>query len=389
MTEAGSVADATPAVMSIESAVAALQRSRESAPAPTPEPEAIDDGADDAEPNNRETDSDVGEADFASDEVEEEAADSDEDGPDAEEEPEAEDADEGDDEEEAQSEEEAAKHRLRIGDEELEVTTEELKAGYLRDRDYRQKTQALSAARKEFEATAQQTEADRRQYREKAAAYEQLLKRLDGVVDVEGKAFENIDWAKLKADDPAEYLLKRDEFSEYRNKQAALKSEQERMTRERQKEAEAETQKARRALNEALFTADYFPHWQTDEATMKADIQAMEATALELGFGREELSSTLDPRAWKLLHEAAQYRKLKTGKPMASKPGTPAKGKNEGTKPAPAVRVLKSNAARPAPQTGQAATANKVASRLRSGRPIGGIDEAFELYRTAGRARRA
>lgn len=372
-----------PDVMSVEDAADMLRSLRQSAPAPTAERPA-DDAGDDAETANLEEEPVEGEG-VDGDTDEEDADGSDDVDPDAEEE--AEDDDAADDEEEAQSEEEADKHRLRIGDEELEVTTEELKAGYLRDRDYRQKTQALAERRRELDGAAQQIEADRRAYREKAQAYEQIIGQLSGVVDAEGKQFERIDWNKLKADDPSEFLIKREEFREWQDRKRAADAERSRLARERDEETRREMAKAAEELQRTLYSADYFPHW-SDQAKAEAEVREMEAAALDLGFTRDELAQTLDPRAWKLLHEAAQYRKLTLKKGNAVTGQKPAKGAAPETKP-PAVKVLKPNAARPAPQTGQAATLKKVEARLRSEKPFSGVDEAYELYKTARRARRA
>lgn len=373
-----------PDVMSVDDAVGLIQRARQSDPSPTAEQPEI------------EPDGDTETANLAEEPVEDDSVDGETDeevtdeGDDVEPEAEAEAAEDDDaaeDEEEAQSEEEADKHRLRIGDEELEVTTEELKSGYLRDRDYRQKTQALADRRRELDGAAQQIEADRRSYRERAKAYEQIIDQLSSVVDAEGKAFEKVDWAALKADDAGEYLIKREEYRQWQERKSAAAAERDRLVQERSAETQREMERARGELQKALYSADYFPHW-TDRAKAEADMQDMEAAASELGFTREELSQTLDPRAWKLLHEAAQYRKL-----TSQKKGSAATGQKQAkaapqTKPS-AVKVLKPNAARPAPQTGKAATLKKIDARLRSDRPFSGIDEAFDLYRTARRARSA
>lgn len=372
-----------PDVMSVEQAAGLLQRSRQSEPSPTaeepaPQDDSVSETANLAEEPVEGEDGVDGEPD------EEEQDGSDEDEPEAE--AEAEDDDAAEVEEEAQSEDETGKHRLRIGDEELEVTTEELKSGYLRDRDYRQKTQALADRRRELDGAARQVEADRRAYRDRAAAYEQIIDQLSGVVDAEGKKFEKVDWAALKADDAGEYLIQREEYRQWQERKSAAAAEKERLARERNAETQREMERARTELQKALYSADYFPHW-SDRAKAEAEVQSMEAVAMDLGFTREELSQTVDPRAWKLLHEAAQYRKLKSGKGSAATGQKQAKAAPE-TKP-PAVKVLKPNAARPAPQTGKAAALKKVDARLRSGRAFSGIEEAYNLYKTDRRLRRA
>lgn len=370
-----------PDVMSVDEAVGLIQQSRRSEPSPTaPEPEPQDDS--EAETANLDEEPVEGD-DSVDGEPDEETQDEGDDvEPDAE--AEAEDEDAAEVEEEAQSEDEAGKHRLRIGDEELEVTTEELKSGYLRDRDYRQKTQALADRRRELDGVAQQTAADRKAYRERAEAYEAIIGQLSGIVDAEGKKFESVDWAALKSDDLSEYLVQREEYRNWQDKKRAAEAEKERLTREREADQQREMQAAQVELRKTLYSADYFPHW-SDAAKAEADVRDMESVATDLGFTREELSRTVDPRAWKLLHEAAQFRKLKTKNGSAATGTKQAKAASE-TKP-PAVKVLKPNAARPAPQTGKAAALKKVDARLRSDRPFSSIEEAYGLYKTARRAR--
>ena len=43
-------------------------------------------------------------------------------------------------------------HRLKVNGQEIEVSLDELKAGYSRDSDYRQKTHSLSLERRDLEA---------------------------------------------------------------------------------------------------------------------------------------------------------------------------------------------------------------------------------------------
>lgn len=384
MIENRSPEGATPAIMTIDDAFAALQAERESVDTPTPEVPADEPSEGDAETANLDAEEPVEGEGVDGEPDEEEADEGDDVEPDAEEE--AEDDDAADDEEEAPSEEEAdTKHRLRIGDEELEVTTEELKSGYLRDRDYRQKTQALAERRRELDSAEQQIEADRRLYRERAEAYEKIVGQLESVVDAEGKQFERIDWAKLKSDDLSEYLVKREEFRDWQDRKRAADAERERLARERQSEQAKEAEKARSALQKTLYSPDYFPHW-ADKDKAAADVQAMEAAAVDLGFSRDELAQTLDPRAWKLLWKAAQYDKFATKKGSATTATKQAKAAPE-TKPQ-AVKVLKPHAARPAPMTGQAAALKKVNARLRSDKPFATADEAFEIFQAQQRATR-
>jgi hypothetical protein len=55
------------------------------------------------------------------------------------------------------------------------------------------------------------------------------------------------------------------------------------------------------------------PGWNQDMA------KEIAATGVEYGFSHDELSNLTDPRAVKLLHDAAQWRKLQASKPVVDK----------------------------------------------------------------------
>lgn len=363
--------------MSIDEAVAEMRKARETVAEEATTPPEPDQIADDGQPDPSTPDEDSADGDVFEGEPEDE----DDEGEIEE------DLTEEDEEDESESKSRSvadAVHRIRDGDEEIEVTTEELKNGYLRQRDYSKKTRALSEAREKIKAEATEVANDRQLYRERAEAYAALLERLGDPLDADIKQFEAVDWAKLKASDLAEYLLKRDEYQQVLERRRALQSETARLKAQQEEEAAKETARARQALGETLLSPEYFPQWQ-DQERRKADVSAMEKTALADGFSREELAQTLDPRVWKTLWKAAQYDKIKSRKSA----DRAEKGQDERVrKERPAeqgVRTIKPNASRPAPATASALREKRRAAVLGKGATFSGVDEAYEAFKSLNR----
>ncbi len=69
----------------------------------------------------------------------------------------------------------AEKYKVKVGDEELEVTLDELLQGYMRQADYTRKTQALAEERKKFEEQLKDLEAKARQAEEWQKWYDQMV----------------------------------------------------------------------------------------------------------------------------------------------------------------------------------------------------------------------
>lgn len=198
----------------------------------------------------------------------------------------------------------------------IEAPLAELKSGYLRQQDYTQKTQQLADERKQAsEAVAQQFQQAQQLTREQAklmTMHEQLSE------------FQKADWSSMYAQDPQEAGRLQAIYQQRQHEAQQLAQSI------HAKSQQFETQRAQQ-LQES--TAKAYEALQRDIPGFgKAHIEAARETALAHGFTDGELSGITDPRTFKVLHEAAQWRALQAKKPAiqnrvqatppkASKPG--------------------------------------------------------------------
>lgn len=118
---------------------------------------------------------------------------------------EEEEADDSEDEDEDEDDEDDAVFSFIDGEEEVKVNAEEAKAGYMRNRDYSNKSKQLAEDRKALEAEKSSLLETKAKYVEalgaaKAAASEQL------------KDFIGVDWQQLQKDDPIEFEERKQAF---------------------------------------------------------------------------------------------------------------------------------------------------------------------------------
>lgn len=223
------------------------------------------------------------------------------------------------DEEEEQPE--TLRYSIKVDGEEQEVTLDELRNGYQRQADYTRKSQALAEQRKAYEANLQAIQSEREQY-------SQALQMMVAQQKNELSQYENIDWKTLKEDDPMEYMEKRLEFQEARDKIARVQQEQQRVAAEQQQRVQQQLSEIMQAeftkLKEAL------PAYADPSSNLKNELRDY---GLSLGFSQQDLDSISDHRVVLVLHKAmlqdraaqGTVRKAKSSKPVPKvvKSGTP------------------------------------------------------------------
>lgn len=249
-------------------------------------------------------------------EIEEEAAD-----------PETEDAEVESDEEDSQEEPEApVKLKLTRNGEEIEVDLEEAKNLAQQGYDYTQKTQKLAEERKQVEIQAQAIKAQEQALIQQATLQQAFIQDIAKVtaIDEQLAQYEKVDWNTLSDTDPVQAQKLYIQYQQLQNnrtktaneiqqKQAELHQQQATQNQARLVEARAELLKA-------------FPNWSDSMAKELRD------NGKNYGYTDQELSQISDPRAIRVLHDAAQYRKLQAekgtvtnkvqGKPPVVKPGS-------------------------------------------------------------------
>ena len=223
------------------------------------------------------------------------------------------------DEEEEQPE--TPRYYVKVDGEEQEVTLDELRNGYQRQADYTRKSQALAEQRKAYEANLQAITSEREQY-------SQALQMMAAQQKNELAQYENIDWKTLKEDDPMEYMEKRLEFQEARDKIVRVQQEQQRVAAEQQ-------QRVQQQLSEIMQTEftklkEALPAYADPSSNLKNELRDY---GLSLGFSQSDLDSISDHRVVLVLHKAmlqdraaqGTVRKAKASKPVPKvvKSGTP------------------------------------------------------------------
>lgn len=281
--------------------VAAKPAKQAKAPEPKDEaPEAESDDGDEAQSDE----SDEGEEAEAQAEADE--SESDEEGDDDE----GEEADTDEDEEPA--------YKVRVAGQEVEVPLSELVKGYSRTADYTRKTQELAAARTEFGTEVQQTRVLREQYAQRLQQVEQLLQQADPQVN----------WDKLRAEDPIEFAA---QWADHQRRQEALQQVQaEKAQIQQRRQYETQAQQAQQLEQAKAQLGRMIPEWK-DQKVAKAETTAMKEFGRSLGYTDDELGSVMDPRAVVLLRMAHKYQDLvqkrsalkpvKVAKPPVLKPG--------------------------------------------------------------------
>ena len=208
-------------------------------------------------------------------------------------------------------------YTVKVDGEEFEVTLDELRDGYQRQADYTRKSQSLAEQRKAYEANLQAVQNERQQYAE-------VLEQMSQNQNYELQRFENIDWKELKDEDPMEYMEKRLEYQEAKDKITQLNNERARVQQQSQQEFnEIVTQKVQQ---EAELLAKALPEYSEPGSTLKTDLRNY---ALNLGFPANEIDSITDHRVVLVLHKAMLQdnaargvKKVKVA-PKVVKSGTP------------------------------------------------------------------
>ena len=199
-------------------------------------------------------------------------------------------------------------YKIKVGDQELEVTLDELKNGYSRQQDYTRKTKKLSEDRTQVDdlqksLTRQNEEAKirRDQYEKQLEVLSQHLKTTENTVDLD----------RLYQEDPAEYVRQKAEIDRRKEMMEATRQEQQRVMAEKQKEHEktynAYLEKERKLLAEKL------PIYG-DKDKGPIFVKNLTDYAKSIGYTDQEISMLVDHRAVLMLANAYRYNKLRNSK---------------------------------------------------------------------------
>lgn len=230
-------------------------------------------------------------------------------------------------------------HRLKVNGQEIEVSLDELKAGYSRDSDYRQKTHTLGMEKRDLEA---QKNSLRQSYDAKLAELNELIATADATVRQQQGSE---DLQRLYNEDPTQ-AAKLD--YELRQRQVQLDD-----MRTKAKQAQAkqysEFLEAQRELA-ATKIPEYSDPNKADQFKL-----SMRNSLRGYGFNDEEIGSLADHRFLMVAKDAMSYQSLKDKRPIVQK------------KVANAPKVVKSGVAKSSTSSGREQIRNKIGKVRKTG----------------------
>jgi len=213
-------------------------------------------------------------------------------------------------------------YTVKVDGVDVQVTQDELLAGYSRTADYTRKSQVLAEQRKKADDELAATQQERQRY---VSQLEQLNIESDKQLD----QFKKTDWTKLKSEDINEYMLKRDQYRELQENKRALEEEKNSVLQKQQQEAQMRwTQELTKQQD---IMAKKLPEW-SDPAKGPKLKQDIKSYALSKGFTDQEVNAMIDARAVEILNYARMYESLLAAKiankkskvvPKVTAPGTP------------------------------------------------------------------
>lgn len=194
-----------------------------------------------------------------------------------------------------------------------ELSADELRKGYLRQSDYTKKTQSLSEQRKEMENLTQQYGSQLQQIQ---AERQQYIQHLQALSENQDTTKFNIDWDRLRLEDPLEYVTKRQEFQEAKEKAEEFK------TRAKQANArtaaEEEQKWAKVVEDEKIKLLAALPEWGEPDSQRQLATE-LRSYAQTQGYQELEIDSLADHRSFLMLRKAMLYDQMQNANPKAKK----------------------------------------------------------------------
>ena len=242
--------------------------------------------------------------------------------------------------EETQTElEEPNLHRLKVNAQEIEVSLDELKAGYSRDSDYRQKTHSLGMEKRDLEV---QKNSLRQSYDAKLQELNDLLATADATVrQQQGSA----DLQKLYEEDPTQAAKLDYQLRQQNRAIEDMKSK----AREAQAKQYSDFLETQRELA-ASKIPEYSDPSKSDQFKLN-----MRNSLRGYGFNDEEIGTMADHRFLMVAKDAMSYQTLKDKRPIVQK------------KVANAPKVVKPGVAKSTTSSGREQIRNKIGKVRKTG----------------------
>ena len=230
-------------------------------------------------------------------------------------------------------------HRVKVSGQELEVSLDELKAGYSRDSDYRQKTHTLGMEKRDLET---QKNSLRQTYDNRLSELNDLISTADQFVQQKQGGQ---DLAKLYQEDPTEAARLDFQLRQEKQHIESLKSSA-RQAQTQQYESYLETQKE--------LAATKIPEFSDPNKADSFKLN-MRNTLRDYGFNDQEIGSLADHRFLMVAKDAMSFKSQKDKRPIVSK------------KVANAPKVLKAGVAKSNVSSGREEVRNKIKTLRKTG----------------------
>ena len=216
-----------------------------------------------------------------------------------------------------EKQEDSPSYTVKVNGQELDVTLDELRNGYSRDADYRQKTEELSHQRKQFQS---ESEKQRQDYSQKLNELNQRLSAAQQDLNAE---INSADLDKLYDEDPTEAARVERKL---KKKQDALNQSIQQTQAEQKQQFETFLQDQQRKLVSKM------PEF-SDPAKASSLKANMKSTLNNYGFNDQEVAQVYDHRIVMLVNDAMKYRSMQNSKPnIAKKITKPSKPFSSGVK---------------------------------------------------------
>ena len=242
--------------------------------------------------------------------------------------------------EETQTElEEPELHRVKVQGQELEVTLDELKSGYSRDSDYRQKTHTLGLEKRDLET---QKNSLRQSYDTRLSELNELIATADATVRQQQGSQ---DLQKLYDEDPTSAARLDYQLRQQQGQIEEVKS--------KAKEAHAKQYDDFLATQREL-AATKIPEYSDPNKADQFKL-SMRNSLRNYGFNDSEIGQLADHRFLMVAKDAMSYQNLKDKRPIVQK------------KVANAPRVVKAGVAKSGTSSGREAIRQKIGKLRKSG----------------------
>ena len=218
------------------------------------------------------------------------------------------------DEEESDEEQPVQSVKLKVNGEEIEKPLDEVVALAQQGLDYTKKTQEVAEKRKELESLENQIRLQEQNLQQQSMLNSELIQDVAKItaLDQQLSEYQDVNWEQLSDSDFVTAQKKFFTFNQLQQQRSNLVSQfeskrQEALNKQQQMVAE-KVAKGREVL------AKEIPNW-SQETTQEIIAIGRE----DYGFTDAELNAIIDPRHVRVLHDAMQWRKLKSKNSVVKK----------------------------------------------------------------------